>query len=163
MPSRASPHRGNPLDRPTGLPRRTGGGRIKGHRSSVGLAHHAREVRMRAILPRRVVLIAATMTLFSASAGWASTSTVDALQQVSGGSPFADCTADNIAAQPGTVYPNSEVEPWVAASTVDLNADGASDIIAGHQQDRWSNGGSRGVYASVWHQGVWKQVAIPGT
>jgi hypothetical protein len=118
---------------------------------------------MLAIRPRRVVVAAAVVSLFSAPAAWASTSTVGALQQVSGASPFAACTADDVAAQPGTVYPNSEVEPWVAASKIDRNADGAADVIAGYQQDRWSNGAARGVYASVWYQGAWRQVAIPGT
>ncbi len=118
---------------------------------------------MLAIRPRRVVVAAAVVSLFSAPAAWASTSAVGALQQVSGASPFAACTADDVAAQPGTVYPNSEVEPWVAASKVDRNADGAADVIAGYQQDRWSNGAARGVYASVWYQGAWRQVAIPGT
>jgi hypothetical protein len=119
---------------------------------------------MQAIRPGRVVVVtAAALSLFSATTTWASTSTVGVLQQVSGTSPFAGCTADNVAAQPGTVYPNSEVEPWVAASKVDRNADGAADIIGGYQQDRWSNGAARGVYASVWYQGAWRQVAIPGT
>jgi hypothetical protein len=85
------------------------------------------------------------------------------LEQVSGTSPFAGCTADNVAAQPGTVYPNSEVEPWIAASGTDRNGDGEKDIIGGYQQDRWSNGGSRGVYASAWFNGAWVQVAVPGT
>ncbi|MGH3337639.1 MAG: sialidase family protein, partial [Propionibacteriaceae bacterium] len=85
------------------------------------------------------------------------------MKQVSGTSPFADCTADNVAAQPGTVYPDSEVEPWIAASGSDRNGDGEKDIIGGYQQDRWSNGASRGVYASVRYQGAWVQVAIPGT
>src|SRR4029453_13673774 len=56
-----------------------------------------------------------------------------------------------------------EVEPWVAASKVDRNGDGAADIIAGYQQDRWSNGASRGVYSSAWYQGAGGRVAPPGT
>ena len=117
----------------------------------------------RAIHSRRIMVAAAALTLFSTTTAWGSTSTVGALQRVSGTSPFAACTADNIAAQPGTVYPNSEVEPWVAASRVDRNGDGAADIIGGYQQDRWDNGAARGVYASVWYRGAWRQVAIPGT
>jgi BNR repeat-like domain len=112
---------------------------------------------------RAVVGLAAAM-LFLGTTSWAATTaTVGALEQVSGASPFTGCTADNVAAQPGVVYPNSEVEPWVAASTVDRNGDGAADIIGGYQQDRWDNGGARGVYASVRYQGAWVQVAIPGT
>ena len=118
---------------------------------------------MRAIRPVRAVLAAAALTLMAATTAQASTATVGPLQQVSGSSPFAGCTADNVAAQPGIVYPNSEVEPWVAASKVDRNGDGATDVIAGYQQDRWDNGGARGNYASVWYQGAWRRVAIPGT
>jgi len=114
--------------------------------------------RLRAV----VVLTASTLYLGTAT-GWASTSSVGALQQVSGASPFAACTADNVAAQPGRNFPNSEVEPWIAASKVDRNGDGALDVIGAYQQDRWSNGGSRGVYSSAWHNGAWVQVAIPGT
>jgi hypothetical protein len=111
----------------------------------------------------RALGVAAAMTLVIPVTAWASPGSVGPLQQVSGASPFASCTADNVAAQPGTVYPNSELEPWIAASTRDSNGDGATDVIAGYQQDRWSNGGSRGVYASVLYRGVWVQVAIPGT
>jgi hypothetical protein len=105
----------------------------------------------------------ATSCLLLGGTAWGTTAAVGALQQVSGASPFAGCTADRVADQPGTVYPDSEVEPWVAGSTVDRNGDGAADVIAGYQQDRWDNGAARGVYASVWYQGAWRQVAIPGT
>lgn len=115
------------------------------------------------LLARRVVVAAAVVSALTATTAWATTSTVGALQQVSGTSPFGGCTADNVAAQPGTVYPNSEVEPWLAASARDRNGDGAADLIAGYQQDRWDNGASRGVYASVWYGGAWRQVAVPST
>jgi hypothetical protein len=115
------------------------------------------------------VLVAAlaVSSLTLGSTAWGSTSTVGGLERVSGASPFAGCTADDVAAQEdaqeSTVYPDSEVEPWIAASGTDLNGDGEKDIIGGYQQDRWSNGGSRGVYASVRYQGAWRQVAIPKT
>ena len=112
---------------------------------------------------RRIVVLTAALTLFAAPAAWGSTAAVGALQQVSGSSPFAGCTADHVATQPGTNFPNSEVEPSLAASTVDRNGDGQRDMIGGYQQDRWSNGGARGVYSSVWFNGAWRQVAIPGT
>jgi len=115
-------------------------------------------------LPRSLVLtLTAAGTLAVAGSAWAGPGTVSPPQQVSGASPFAGCTADHVATQPGTVYPNSELEPSAAASAVDRNGDGAPDVIAGYQQDRWDNGGSRGVYASVLYQGAWVQVAIPGT
>jgi len=82
--------------------------------------------------------------------------------KVSGASPFAACVADDVAHQSGTNIPNSEVEPSVAASGVDRSGDGVPDAIGAYQQDRWSNGGSRGTVASVLHGGVWLQVVIPG-
>ncbi len=60
---------------------------------------------------------------------------------VSGPSPFAAC------AQPsggGTNYLNTEVEPWVAVDPTD-----SGHLIAVYQQDRWSNGGARGLMAAV--------------
>ena len=82
--------------------------------------------------------------------------------KVSGASPFASCTADNVAAQTGTNFPDSEVEPFVSVSSVDRSGDGVADMIGAHQQDRWSNGGSRGTVAAVFHAGTWRQVIIPG-
>jgi hypothetical protein len=82
--------------------------------------------------------------------------------KVSGASPFASCTADDVAGQTGTNVLNSEVEPWVDASSVDRSGDGAPDAIGAYQQDRWSNGGSRGIVTSVFHAGTWRQVVIPG-
>jgi hypothetical protein len=82
--------------------------------------------------------------------------------KVSGASPFAACTADNVSGQIGTNYLNSEVEPWIEVSSVDRSGDGVADAIGAYQQDRWSNGGSRGIVASVLHGGSWHQVIIPG-
>ena len=62
----------------------------------------------------------------------------DALVRASGNSPFtAGC--DNVPAA-GTVFLNSEVEPFIAVNPVDPN-----NFIGVWQQDRWSSGGSRGA------------------
>ena len=63
----------------------------------------------------------------------------------SGPSPFAACTigADPEADPPSQVYPNSEVEPFVA-----VNPTNHLNIIGAYQQDRWTDGGSRGLVAS---------------
>jgi hypothetical protein len=53
--------------------------------------------------------------------------------------PFAGCTSDYPDLQPGTNYPNSEVEPSVV-----VNPANEQNIVAVWQQDRWSNAGSRG-------------------
>ncbi len=72
-------------------------------------------------------------------------------------SPFAGCTADD--GQEGAFRPNTEVEPWV-----DVNPTNLENIVASWQQDRWSNGGSRGLVAGVSSNGgtSWTQVVIPG-
>jgi Neuraminidase (sialidase) len=64
--------------------------------------------------------------------------------QVSSADPFANCTIGSIGedGQPGTVYPDAEVEPRVA-----VNPTNSNNIIGVWQQDRWSNGGSRGLVA----------------
>jgi hypothetical protein len=66
------------------------------------------------------------------------------LVQVSGTSPFLSCTADAIGSQSGTVFLNSEVEPWI-----DVNRTNTNNVVAIFQQDRWSNGGARGLVAGV--------------
>jgi len=74
---------------------------------------------------------------------------------VSGASPFAACSV----AQPGTNYFNAEVEPWV-----DANPSNPDNLIAGWQQDRWSNGGARSLMSGYTLDGGqnWTQVVVPG-
>jgi hypothetical protein len=81
------------------------------------------------------------------------------LVQVSGESPFLGCTADGTADQSGEVFFNSEVEPWI-----DVNPTNASNVAGIWQQDRWSNGGARGLVAGVSNNGggSWQEVVIPG-
>ena len=64
------------------------------------------------------------------------------LVQVSGPSPFPPPVVGNcgiVAGQSGDIYPNSEVEPYVEVNPAD-----EENLIGAWQQDRWSNGGSRG-------------------
>src|SRR5215510_1155724 len=101
-----------------------------------------------------LVLIAVSLTLVSASNFIAGP-----LGPVSGPiSPFATCTADQVGQQLGVNFPNSAVEPWV-----DVNPTNTQNIVATWQQDRWSNGGSRGLVAGVSADGgaSWKSVVIP--
>ena len=81
------------------------------------------------------------------------------LVQVSGTSAFLGCTADGVADQSGTVFLNSEVEPWI-----DVNPTDPDNIAGIWQQDRWSNGGARGLVAGVSFDGgtSWQEVVIPG-
>jgi hypothetical protein len=73
-----------------------------------------------------------------ATASGAGAVTVGPLTQVSGLSPFAGCDGGPTAG--GTNFPNSEIEPSVAA-----NPATAGSIVGAFQQDRWSNGGAFGL------------------
>ena len=100
-----------------------------------------------------VFVVIATTGALTASA---SSFKAGSLVRVMGASPFANCTAD--AGQPGTVFLNSEVEPWV-----DVNPTNPKNIVGSVQQDRWSNGGARGLVAGVSFNGgkTWQTVVIP--
>ena len=79
-----------------------------------------------------------------------------------GDSPFNGCTTDNADTQiadGSTLYPNSEIEP---RSTI--NPTNPINIVGEYQQDRWSDGGARGLVASVSHDGgaTWHRVVVPG-
>ncbi|CAN5387003.1 sialidase family protein [soil metagenome] len=78
---------------------------------------------------------------------------------VSGIDPLAGCFADRVASQPGINYPDSEIEP-----TIDDNPKRPANLIAVWQQDRWSDGGARGLVAGVSiDSGVtWSRLAPPG-
>jgi hypothetical protein len=86
---------------------------------------------------------AAVLALVAVTALPAANLTLGDLVQVSGGSPFAACQ-DDFAGQSGTAYIGSEVEPWI-----DVNPMNTSNMVGIWQQDRWSNGGSRGLVAGV--------------
>jgi hypothetical protein len=82
------------------------------------------------------------------------------LTQVSGPSPFIDCTADDPESQSGSPQHHSEVEPWVA-----VNPSDPLHIVASWQQDWWTNGASRGQPVGVSFDGgmSWQTVTVPGT
>lgn len=101
------------------------------------------------------ILKSATVLLLAGSCAMAAEA---APRKVSGLSPFANCTADKVTSQPGTNYPDSEIEPWI-----DVNPTNPDNIIAGWQQDRWSDGGARGLVAGVSIDGgaTWARLAPP--
>lgn len=109
-------------------------------------------------MPQRtsVLGVALLIALATAVGVSASSFTADPLVQVSGLSPFAGCTTDS--GQTGTVYANSEVEPWI-----DVNPTDEDNIVGAWQQDRWSDGGARGLRAGVSTDGGvnWTSVTIP--
>ena len=106
---------------------------------------------MIASIRARLILGAAALA-FTAGASYA----VPPPLVISGLSPFAGCF---IGGEPGTNYLNAEVEPWV-----DVNPANANNVIAGWQQDRWSNGGARGLNSAFSMDGgvSWTRVQVPG-
>jgi hypothetical protein len=68
--------------------------------------------------------------------------------------PYAGCPPDGF----GTVFPNSEVEPWVEVNPTD-----ADNIATFYQQDRYSNGGAKSNAAGISTDGglTWTQVSVP--
>ena len=107
----------------------------------------------------------ATAALLGATAahaqGTAAAGTEVSLKYVAtGSSPFGHCTADKIATQEGTNYPDTEIEPDADANPANLK-----NVLIGWQQDRWSNGGSRGLLAGTSFDSgrTWKTVRLPGT
>src|SRR5256885_10722662 len=97
-----------------------------------------------------VAILAATSVSRAAAAGVAT---------VSGPTPFASCSDAN---QPGTVYPNAEVEPQVAVNPTTVGT-GSVNVVGAWQQDRWSNGGSRGLAAGFSFDGgaTWGETPLP--
>jgi len=98
--------------------------------------------------------IVALLAVLATSAGglvYAQTTLVT----VSGPSPYASCS---IAGQPGTNYLNAEVEPWVS-----VNPKNHNNIVGAWQQDRWSNGGARGLVAGFSDNGgkTWGETTLP--
>jgi len=106
---------------------------------------------------RAVTFVAAVTLAFATAVGVrAGAFTLGPLVQVSGASPLAGCSADNAAGQSGTVYLHSEVEPWV-----DVNPSNPNNIVGIWQQDRWSNGGSRGLVVGTSTNGGASWTSVP--
>jgi hypothetical protein len=86
------------------------------------------------------------------------------IHRVSRGDPFAGCALG--APDPAVygpdyhpiLYPGAEVEPWLATDPRD-----GSRLVGAWQQDRWQDGGARGLVAG-WSSdggGTWHQVPLP--
>ncbi len=74
--------------------------------------------------------------------------TLGPLVQVAAGDPFSGCTADQLNAQQSAfgsvLYPATSIEPWVAADPTST-----SRLLVGHQQDRFNDGGARGLVGVI--------------
>ena len=80
------------------------------------------------------------------------TPALGAIQQpsvpASGDSAFGPAPC-NKQPQTGTLYLNSEVEPWLDVDPTSADDSDGPDFIGVYQQDRYSDGGARGLGASV--------------
>ena len=108
---------------------------------------------------RRRALCSWTLLLGAAAGIATATPPPGSLIQVTGGSPFTDCTADGIEQQPGNVFIGSEIEPWIVVNPTDRD-----NLVTAWQQDRWSNGSARGLAVATSFDGgeTWQQVPLPG-
>jgi hypothetical protein len=81
------------------------------------------------------------------------------LVTVSGPSPYASCSDAN---QPGTAFTNGEVEPQVAVNPATVGTKHVN-VVGAWQQDRWSNGGARGLVAGASFDGgkSWSETKLP--
>ncbi len=115
---------------------------------------------MRRRLKGRAAVLAAPVLILSLALP--ATAVAPVVLASPGDSPFIGCTADNATLQiaSGSVlYPNAEIEPRSA-----INPTNSRNIVGEYQQDRWSDGGARGLVASVSHDGgaTWSRVVVPG-
>src|SRR5215472_17284109 len=108
---------------------------------------------IRMFAPFTLLLVILTVVTTTGNA-FAHSSTVT-LVTVSSTDPYANCS---IAGQPGTNYPDAEVEPWVSVNPAHPN-----NIIGAWQQDRWNNGGARGLVAGFSLDGgkSWSESTLP--
>ncbi|WP_180728713.1 sialidase family protein [Paraburkholderia sp. PGU19] len=89
--------------------------------------------------------------------------TLGPLVTVAAGDPFSGCTADQVHAQESALgsvlFPATSIEPWVATDPIN-----PSRLLVGHQQDRWNNGGSRGLVGVVSNDAgsTWTNSIPPG-
>jgi hypothetical protein len=124
--------------------------------------------------PIHRLLISGAMVLLTAvaiSGASAGPYTTGSVVQASGTSPFSATCGLTPGVDPssptgeGIVFLNSEVEPWVDVNPTDQDNDNivGDNVVGIYQQDRWSNGGARGLVASVSMNGgaSFTQVVIP--
>lgn len=101
---------------------------------------------MRAFLPLTAV---ATATLLLTTVTGAAPAAADRspdgapLTKVSHGDPYADCTI-GARSPDSVVYPSTEVEPYLSVDPRDPKR-----VVTVFQQDRWNDGGARGL-AAAW-------------
>ena len=105
-----------------------------------------------------VVVVLLTAVILN-MVGSAAATTVASLATVSGPSPYASCVN---AGEPGTVYVNAEVEPYIAVNPTTVGTANVN-LIGVWQQDRWNNGGAHGLVAGFSFNGgtTWGETTLP--
>src|SRR5215208_8420333 len=93
-----------------------------------------------------------TMSFALAGLG-AGTAHAAAATQVSGLSPYPNPGGCHGAPQSGTLYVNSEVEPWVGDNDNPSSGTDPDSLIGTWQQDRFSSGGASGLLVGYSHDG----------
>ena len=111
------------------------------------------------MLPRSALLALLAVTtgvLALAAPASAGPLTATAPDDLSAGDPLAACPPDGS----GNNFPDAEVEPFV-----DVNPTDPHNIVAIYQQDRYSNGGSKGNVSSASLDGglTWTRSRCPPT
>ncbi len=98
---------------------------------------------------QRVLRRAAPLAvLFGLTSGSYALGAVDQRTAASGVSPFG-AQPCNTQPQSGTLYLNSELEPWLDVDPTSAGDVDGPDFIGAYQQDRYSSGGARGLGTSV--------------
>ncbi|MBO0681873.1 MAG: exo-alpha-sialidase [Candidatus Dormibacteraeota bacterium] len=100
-------------------------------------------------------LMVASAAVCAVAIGLSGTVLAAGVVRVSQGDPYRTCSD---AGQTGTINPSAEVEPWVTA-----NPAVPGNLVAAWQQDRWSNGGARGLVSgrSTDDGATWTQTDLP--
>src|SRR2546423_4507166 len=107
---------------------------------------------------RRLVLSGAIAAIVAFGiAGPASAAGARAQVLASRGDPFAACVGVG-ADGSGLNHPNAEVEPWIAD-----NPRSTRNLVATWQQDRWTDGGAKGLVAGWSLDGgrPWGETPLP--
>jgi hypothetical protein len=97
---------------------------------------------------RTIVTLCLALAGLGAGSAQAATAT-----KVSGLSPYPNPGACHGAPQSGTLYVNSEVEPWVGDNDNPVGAADPDALVGTWQQDRFSSGGSSGLLVAYSHDG----------
>jgi hypothetical protein len=102
---------------------------------------------------RAVALVGGLMIVLVGAAA-----AIDGVRVVSAGDPFSSCVNVGSDSFGGVNYPNTEVEPWVAS-----NPARPRNFVGSFQQDRWSDGGAKGLVAAWSFDGGrrWGETPLP--